>query len=70
MHCPEASSGVQKIVRTTEQADVPRFGAAEPREGFYMVHLEKRPSRAAPAIGGNEGALTAIPNVSFSPHPH
>ena len=35
-----------------------------------MVHLEKRPSRAAPAIGGNEGALTAIPNVSFSPHPH
>ena len=50
VHCPEASPGVQEIVRTTEQANVPCFGAAEPGEGFDVVQLEKRPSGAAPAI--------------------
>jgi len=70
MHCAEASSGVQKIVRTAKQADVPCFGAAESGNGLDVVQLEKSTSSAASAISGNEGAPTAIPPVRFSPHRH
>ena len=68
MHRPEAVPGMQKIVRTAEQADVPNFAAAEPREGFDVVELEKRPRSTAPPIRRNKGAAATIPTVSVSPH--
>src|SRR6187431_932797 len=68
MHCPEAVSGVQKIVRPAEQTDVPELGAAEPGEGLNVVQLEKRARGAAPTIRRNKGAPAAIPTVSLSPN--
>jgi hypothetical protein len=68
MHGPETLSGVQKIVRTAEHTDVPRFrAAAQSGKGFDVVQLEKRPRIAAPAICSYESAPTAIPPVNLSP---
>ena len=70
VHFSEAVSGVQQIVRSTEQANVQRVGRAMPRERLAVIELEKRPPRAAPTICRNERALPTVARVSFTPHIH
>ncbi|HKO51400.1 MAG TPA: hypothetical protein VJV79_27010 [Polyangiaceae bacterium] len=66
----EAGSGMQQVVRLTEQANVPSISRAEQRKGFDVVELEKRPGITASTICRNEPAPTLVAIVSFSPYRH
>ena len=67
---PEAVSRVQEIVRTAQQADVRSVSCAEPCKRPEVIELEKCPSSAAPPLRRNEGTLTTVSRVSFSPYRH
>jgi len=70
MQRTKAVSRVHEIVGLAQQADVPSVSRTTPCEGRDVIELEKRPRVAAPAICGNERALTVISSVRFSPHDH
>ena len=68
MQRPKALPRVQEIVRLAQQAQIQSIRRTAPRERFHMVELDERPRRAAPPIGRDERALTAISRVNLSPN--
>jgi hypothetical protein len=68
MHGPKTVPGVQQIMRTAKQADVPRVGCAKPCKRLDVIEFEQRLSLTAPAFCRNIRTLTAVSTVSISTH--